>query len=119
MQGHRILLPFNVPGTLAADIVITFEAPFDFRFRTVSACGSNANDAELSLGISTNTDSILTLAVIGDSDVPVEKRVADFASTNPTGKVSKGEIVVLTVDHDGDGDTAADDLNILLDILEG
>jgi hypothetical protein len=119
MQGHRVLMPFLVPGTLTANIVFTFEAPFDFRFRTVSACGSNANDAELMLGISTDTNSILAAAVIGDSDVPVEKRVADFASTNATGAVSKGEIVVLTVDFDGTAGTAAADLCILFDILEG
>ena len=71
------------------------------------------------LGISTDTNSILTAAVIGDSDVPIEKRLADFASTNETGEVAKGEIVVLTVDFDGAAGTAADDLNIILDILPG
>ena len=119
MQGHRMLLPFHVPGTLTANIVITFEAPFNFRFRTVSACSSNDSDATLMLGISTDTNSILTAAVIGDSSVPVEKRRADFASTNPTGAVSKGEFVVLTVDFDGSTGTAADDLTVLLDIIEG
>ncbi len=119
MQGHRVLMPFHVPGTLTANIVITFEAPFDFRFRTVSACSSNNSDATLMLGISTDTNSILTAAVIGDSSVPVEKRVADFDAVNPTGAVTKGEIVVLTVDFDGAAGTAADDLTVLLDILEG
>jgi hypothetical protein len=112
-------MPFHVPGTLTANIVITFEAPFDFRFRTISACASNDSDATLMLGISTDTNSILTAAVIGDSSVPVEKRVADFASTNATGAVSKGEIVVLTVDYDGATGTAAADLTVLFDILEG
>lgn len=119
MQGHRNLMAFHVPGDVAANVVITFEAPFDFRFRTISACTSNDSDATLMLGVSGNTDSILTAAVIGDSSVPVEKRRADFASTNPTGVITKGEIVVLTVDFDGSAGTAADDLTVLLDILEG
>lgn len=119
MQGHRILLPLLVPGTLTANIIYTFDAPFNFRFRTVSACASNDSDATLMLGISTDTNSILTAAVIGDSDVPVEKRVADFASTNPTGNVTKGQIVVLTVDFDGAAGTAAADLCVLLDLIAG
>ena len=119
MQGHRMLIPLLVPGTLTANVVYTFEAPFNFRFRTVSACSSNDSDATLMLGISTDTNSILTAAVIGDSDVPVEKRQADFASTNTTGAVSKGEIVVLTIDFDGASGTAADDLCVMMDIIAG
>ena len=112
-------MPFHVPGTLSANIVITFEAPFNFRLRTLSACASNDSDATLMLGISTDTNSILTAAVIGDSSVPVEKRVADFDAVNPTGAVSKGEIVVITVDYDGAAGTAAADLTILLDLIAG
>lgn len=119
MQGHRLLLPFHVPGTLTANIVITFVLPFDCRVKHLGACASNDSDATLIMGLSTDTDSILAAAVIGDSSVPVEKNQSNFASTNPTGKLSKGEILVITVDFDGAAGTAAADLTILLTLLEG
>lgn len=119
MQGHRLVLPFHVPGDVAADVVITFVLPFDCRVKHLGACTSNDSAATLMMGISTNTDSILTNAVIGDSSVPVEKVQSDFATTNPTGKLSKGEILVITVDFDGSAGVAADDLTVVLTLLEG
>lgn len=119
MQGHRLVLPFHVPGTLTANIVITFVMPFDGRVMHVGACSSNDSDATLMMGISTDTDSILAAAVIGDSSVPVEKTRANFATANPTGALSKGEILVITVDYDGAAGTAADDLTVVLTLLEG
>ena len=83
------------------------------------SCASNDSDATLMLGISTDTNSILAAAVIGDSSVPVEKTVANFATTNTTGKLSKDEILVLTVDYDGSAGTAAADLSVLITLLEG
>ncbi len=119
MQGHRLLLPFHIPGTLTANIVITFVLPFDCRVKHVGACASNDSDATLILGVSGDTSSILEAAVIGDSSVPVEKVQSDFASANPTGKLSKDEILVITVDFDGSTGTAANDLTVLLTLLEG
>jgi hypothetical protein len=119
MQGHKLILPFHVPGTLTANITVTFVIPYDCRVKHVGACSSNDSDATLMLGISTDTNSILAAAVIGDSSVPVEKTQANFATTNPTGKLSKGEILVLTVDFDGATGTAADDLTVVITLLEG
>jgi len=119
MQGHRNVLCFHVPGTLSADLAITWTAAFDGRIKHVSAVGSNANDGLLILGISTDTNSILASYSIGDSDAPVEKTVANFASTNPTGKFSKGDILVATLDHDGAAGTATDDFTLVITQLEG
>lgn len=119
MQAHRLMLPVHVPGTLTANIVVTFVIPFDCRVAHVGSCCSNADgDALLWLGVSGDTDSILTSAVIGLSGVPVEKVQSDFATTNPTGKLSKDEILVLTLDFDGAG-TAADDFTSVITLLEG
>ncbi len=119
MQGHRSHISFHVPGTLTANLNIRFEAANNFRIQKVSAVASNDSDATLELGISTDTNSILAAAVIGDSNVPVEKTRSDFASTNPTGAVTKGEIVVITLDYDGAAGTAAQNFTIVLSILEG
>ena len=119
MQGHRVMLPFHVPGTLTADLVITWVAPFDGRVKHIGAVGSNANNGLLIFGISTDTNSILASASIGDSGTPIAFTVADFASTNPTGAFSKGEILVATLDFDGAAGTATDDFTLVVTLLDG
>jgi len=119
MQGQRSQLCFHVPGTLAANINIRWKAGNNFRIQKVSSVASNDSDATLELGISTDTNSILAAAVIGDSNVPVEKTRSDFVSTNPTGAVTKGEIVVITLDYDGAAGTAAADFTCVVTVLEG
>ena len=119
MQGHRVVLPFHVPGTLAADLDIRWKAPFDCVVKHISAVTSNDSDATLAVGISTDTDSMLTAAAVGDSQVPGEKTRSNFASTNSEGVLNKGDILVLTVDYDGATGTAGADLTIVLTLLEG
>ena len=119
MNQTRFQNFIHIPGAAAANWDIRFTVPYDCRLVHVSAVGSNANDAELAIGISTDTNSILVLATIGDSATPVEKTVADWATTNPTGVINKGEIMVLTLDYDGDGGTAAADTTIVLTFLAG
>lgn len=124
MQGNQIAYAFHVPGTLAADVNIRFTLPNRMALQHVSAVGSNANDAELSIGTSADPDGWLEAAVIGDSNVPVEFEVADFDGallTYPGAEppaAADGTIVVLTLDHDGDGGTAADDVTIVLTFTE-
>lgn len=119
MQGNRNVLCFHVPGTLSANLDIRWKAAFDGRIKHISAVASNDSDATLMVGVSTDTDEILAAATIGDSQVPVEKTCANWASTNPTAAFSKGETLVLTVDYDGSSGTAADDLTIVITLLEG
>lgn len=119
MQGHRFQQTVHVPGTLTADLDIRMTVAFDCRLKHVSAVASNDSDATLAVGVSTDTDRILAAAAIGDSQVPVEKTVSDWASTNATGALSKGDILVLTLDHDGASGTAAADVTVVLTFLEG
>ena len=119
MQNARNVLTFHVPGTLSANIVITWTAAFDGRVKHISACGSNANDGLLIFGISTDTNEILASASIGDSGTPVEFDKDDWATTNPTAEFSKGEILVATLDFDGAGGTATDDFTLVITLLEG
>ena len=120
MQGHRIMLPIHVPGTLTANLSIVLKMPFDARIMEVSAVGSNANDCTLAVaGGSAGTTAILAAFAIGDSGTPVVKTRADFASTNTTGKLANDDLLQLTVDYDGASGTAADDLTILVTLLEG
>ena len=119
MQSHRVVIPFHVPGTLTADLIISWTAPFDGRVKHISAVGSNDSDALLIFGISTDTNSILASTVIGDTSVPAEFDVDDWATTNPTAAFSKGEILVATLDHDGDAGTAIANLTLVVTVIEG
>jgi hypothetical protein len=119
MLGKHFGRTIHVPGALTADLDIRLSVPVDCRLKRVSAVASNDSDATLAIGISTDTDSILTAATIGDSQTPVTKDVSDWATTNPTGDLDQGDILVLTVDYDGASGTAAQDLTIDLDFIEG
>lgn len=119
MQGHRIMLPFHIPGTLSANITITFTAPFDGRFMHISAVASNDSDATMILGKSGDSDFTLASCVIGDSGTPVTKTVANWATTNPNGAFNKDDVLIFTLDYDGSGGTAAQNVTVVLTLLEG
>lgn len=119
MLGHYNTRTIHVPGALTANLDIRINVPNDCHLARVSAVASNDSDATLQIGISTDTDSILAAATIGDSQTPVVKDRDDFATTNPDGELSRGDILVLTVDFDGAAGTAAQDLTIDLAFIEG
>ncbi len=119
MQGIKIVKSFHFHGTLAANVIVTFTAQASMHLLHVSACAANDSDATLMAGISTDTNSILTAAVIGDSGAPVEKTVSDFDAVNSTGKVNTGDIFVATLDFDGAAGTAAADVTLIFTFTEG
>lgn len=114
---------FHIPGTLSAGLNIRWTAPSPCQLVHVSAVGSNANDATLEVGDSSDTDGYVTAFAIGDSNTPVEKEaVTDFAGALAGSQyphIADGDVIVLTLDHDGDGGTAAADVTIVLTFLEG
>ena len=113
-----IFLSIIVPGTLAANITYRFTAPCDLTLNRVSASAENDSDATLIVGPSTDTDGYLEASVIGDSSVPVEYDRDDFASGKDT-QIRKGIIVVFTLDFDGAGGTAAQNVSILATFTPG
>ncbi|MGD2079028.1 MAG: hypothetical protein PVH18_11640 [Chloroflexota bacterium] len=119
MQGNRNVLCFHVPGTLAANLDIRWTACADGRIKHISAVASNDSDATIIVGDSGDTNEYLTSSTIGDSQVPKEFDVDDWASTNPTASFKKGDVIVVTIDYDGAGGTAADDLTLVITTLEG
>lgn len=126
MQGNKRTVAFHIPGTLAANLNIRWTADADMTLRHVSAVGSNANDATLAIGTSADTDGFITAYAIGDSNTPVEKEGAlsgDFdgalVSSKSFPRISDGDVLALTLDYDGAGGTAADDVTIVLTFDEG
>lgn len=114
---------FHIPGTLAANVTITFTVPSDCQLVHVSAVSSNDSDATLMIGTSADTNGYITAGVIGDSGTPVQKEaLTDFdgaLASNQFPHIVDGTIVVATLDFDGASGTAADDVTIVLTFLEG
>ena len=119
MIGRHFGRTIHVPGTLTADINVRLSVPVDCRVHRVSIVASNASDATIDVGVSGDTDEILSGKDAGDSNTPAVYDVDDFATTNPTGELDQGEILVITVDYDGSAGTAAADLTVDIDFLEG
>jgi anti-sigma-K factor RskA len=109
---------FHIPGTLGADIAIVFTAPSDCQLVHCSAVASNNSDATLKLGTTSDDDAYLAAGVIGDSNAPVEKERADFIGAQFP-RISDGDIVKVSLDHDGGSGTAAADATIVLTFVEG
>ena len=116
---------YHIPGTLSANVVITFTAPFDCTLLHVSACGSNANDGLLIIGDSSDDDEYLTSSSIGDSGTPAEFDGNDFVDTSGNSharyypRIVDGTVVVITLDYDGASGTATDDFTLVLTFAEG
>ncbi len=125
MQGSRFVHSYHVPGTLSANVVITFKAPFDCTLVHVSACGSNTNNGLLIIGDSTDTDEYLTSSSIGDGGTPAEFDGDDFVDTNGNThtryypRIADGTVVVATLDYDGASGTATADFTLVMTFEEG
>lgn len=119
MIGRHFGRTIHVPGALTADLAITISVPVDCRLNRVSAVASNDSDATLEIGVDADADEIMAAATIGDSGTPVVFDKDNWASTNETGRLEQGDLLQLAVDFDGSAGTAAQDLTIDLDFLEG
>ena len=119
MDGNRVFFPVHVPGTLAANLGINFTAPCDLTLVEVQAVGSNANNGQLKAGNSGDDDAYLALFDIGDSGTPVQKKLlGDFVGSQHP-HISKGTVLVFTLDFDGDGGTATQNFTMLAVFTEG
>ena len=119
MLGMHFGRSIHLPGALVAGVNYRISVPVDCRLVRVSAVGSNANDATLKIGVGDDDDSILQAAAVGESGAPVVFDESNWASTNPTGRLRQGDVLRVTLDHDGDGGDAAQDVTIDLDFVEG
>lgn len=118
MLGNLFTVPIHVPGTLAANINVRFILPVDAQLVHVSAVGSNANNGILDVGPSTDTDGYLDGVDIGDSNTPSEFDRDNFVGTQ-FAHITKGTIIVVTLDFDGSGGTATADFTCVLTFTEG
>lgn len=104
-----------IPGTLAANHVLEIAADRNWKITHISAVASNDSDATLMVGNDGDTDAYMVATVIGDSNVPVEFDRDDFVDDQYPTHV-KADVFVVTLDYDGDGGTAADNVVIVITI---
>jgi hypothetical protein len=91
---------YHVPGTLSANIVPCFTAPFNMQLVHVSAVASNASTATIIIGTTSNDDAYLTASDVGDSNVPAEFDRDDFVGDQYP-HIADGDVVLITVDFNG------------------
>lgn len=118
MQGNHFSYTIHVSGTLAANVVPALTIPFDCQLEHISAVASNASDATLKIGTTSDDDAYLTASNVGDSNVPAEFTRANFVGTEYP-HLSDGTVLLVTVDYDGASGTAAADLTVVLTFCEG
>ena len=109
---------FHIPGSMSANGSIVWTAYRDCTLLHVSAGGSNANDATLMIGTTSDTDAYMSATAIGDSKTPVEFDKDDFIGDEHP-HIVDGTKVELTIDYDGASGTAVDDLTIVMTFSEG
>ena len=108
-------ITLHIPGTLSANITAYIAADRNWKITHVSAVASNDSDATLIVGNDGDTDAYIESAVIGDSGVPAEFDRDDFVDDQFPTHV-KADVLVVTLDFDGDGGTAAQNVTIVITI---
>ncbi|MBN1315461.1 MAG: hypothetical protein JXA42_08335 [Anaerolineales bacterium] len=117
-MNNQFTLCFHIAGSLSADLDMRWTAPFDCTIEHISAVASNDSDATLKVGASDDDDKYLEESAIGDSGVPAEFERADFVG-DQFPRIQDGDVVVLSLDHDGDSGAAAHDVTIIAALSKG
>lgn len=115
MNERMTQMVINTVGALSGNYVFYAKLPVGMTLTHVSAVGSNAHDATVMIGDSGDTDQAIGATAIGDSGAPAEIEFADLSEAH----FVAGDVLVVTVDYDGDGGTAIQNLQIVLTFLVG
>ena len=115
MDERMVSVAWCIDNALDANKLFYWTLPWGATLWHVSAVASNDSDATLMIGDSGDTDQAIAATVIGDSAVPAEMKFADFTSPH----FVEGDVFTATVDFDGDGGTAAQNLQVVFTFLVG
>lgn len=123
-MDNKFCVAIHFHGTMSADAQGAFALQGPAKLIHVSANAANASDATLDVGDAGDTDGIIDGGDFGDSHTPAEFDPADFNGTlcdQVAGFTFVGDdqIVRWSMDHDGDGGTAAQNATIVFTFLEG
>jgi hypothetical protein len=119
MQGNLIAVPIHIPGTLTADILFRFQAPFDMQLVKVTAGCGNALTFILDIGTAADPDAYLDAAgVTGATATTTEYGRTDFVDDQYP-HVSDGDEVAVTIDYDGGSGSDSAEVSVVLWFYEG
>jgi len=109
---------YNIAGTLGGNHTIEFKFPFDVSLVHVSLSNSTTTDATVDIGYTGATAAYLSAAAVGDSEVAAELKPADFVG-GASPHILKSTNIIVSIDYDGSGGTAADDFCIVMTFTPG
>lgn len=109
----------HIPGTLVSDVSPLFAVPFDCTLLHVSAVATNNSDATLKVGTPTDPQAYLAEFPIGDSQVAaVKASFKDFVGGQYP-RLTAGSSLLITLDYDGNGGSAAQNVSLALTLAKG
>jgi len=112
---------YYIPGTLAADLNIRFKLPCDMQLVHVSAVGSNAAAAGLTLGNSGEAAAYMTKKAVGVSGAPAVFDRDDFVGCQFP-HINQGTVFTVGLDYDYNGGgtaSASTDISLVFTFTEG
>lgn len=119
MQGNLIAIPIIVPGTLTADVVLRFVAPFGMQLVKVTAYTDNALTFILDIGTQADPDAYLDAAgVTGVTATTTEFGRTDFVDDQYP-KIADGDEIIATIDFDGGAGNDSANVCVVLWFYEG
>lgn len=119
MQGNLFTIPFIIPGTLTANVVARFQAPYNMTIEKVTAGCGNALTFILDIGVQADTDAYLDgVTVTGATASTTEYDLDDFVDDQYP-RISDGDEVEINIDYDGGAGNDAADVSVILWCREG
>jgi len=118
MIGNSVVHSFHVPGTMAANLTIKFKTPEDMTLEHVSSVVTTNGSSTIKIGNSDNDDAYVEEIACGVSGTPAEITRTGFVGDQYP-HISKGTIVIVTIDYDGAAGTAGANLTVVLTFKEG
>ena len=115
MNENLFTLMWTQQMLLTANLLVKWTMPIGATLIHVSAVCSTAAAMTVMVGISTDTDSVIAAFEAGQSAVPVVKDLGDFSEPH----FNAGDILVMTVDFNGDAGTAGTNPCVVLTFLAG
>jgi len=101
MQGSYIHFGLKYDGTLTANMVREFKAPFDLQLVAVTGQASNTTSVIIDIGTAADTDAYLDgVTLTGATAVPTSWGLTDFVD-DAYPKIPKDTVVQINIDYDG------------------
>ncbi len=117
MLGNAFTVTNHTPGTAAANSTFTFTPYKPCTLIHVSAVGSNANNATLTV-YRNGTTAVTKVVDVGDSGTPAVIAREDFIGGEYP-HFAGTDTIVAVLDYDGSSGTAVQNFSVVYTFLEG